>query len=85
VYDLASAVMYLGGPARATAMTSAYLATGALPAAEAERGLAVMLSFRWAVQADYFAWRISVNDLTGIAGPEENEKGLEDARRFLIG
>jgi hypothetical protein len=44
-----------------------------------------MLRFRWAVQADYFAWRISVNDLTGISGPEENEKGLEDARRFLIG
>jgi hypothetical protein len=35
------------------------------------------------VQADYFAWRIAENDLTGIAGPEENEKGLEDARRFL--
>jgi len=85
LYDLASAVMYLGGPARATAMTSAYLATGALPTAEAERGLAVMLRLRWAVQADYFAWRISVNDLTGISGPEENEKGLEDARRFLIG
>ena len=30
LYDLASAVMYLGGPDRATAMTSAYLAAGPL-------------------------------------------------------
>jgi hypothetical protein len=42
-----------------------------------------MLRFRWAVRADYFARRITENDLTGIAGPEENEKGLEDARRAL--
>lgn len=44
-----------------------------------------MLRFRWAVQADYFARRVSANDLTGISGPEENEKGLEDARRALLG
>lgn len=31
------------------------------------------------------AWRISRNDLTGIAGPQENEKGLEDARLALLG
>ncbi len=37
----------------------------------------------WAVEADYFAWRVISNDLTGITGPEENEKGLEDARLFL--
>jgi hypothetical protein len=43
-----------------------------------------MLRFRWAVQADYFAWRITANDLTGITGPEENEKGLEDARLALL-
>ena len=40
--------------------------------------------FRWAVQADYFARRIDGNDLTGIAGPQDNEKGLEDARRALL-
>jgi hypothetical protein len=45
----------------------------------------VALRFRWAVQADYFARRITVNDLTGIAGPHENEKGLEDASRSLLG
>jgi hypothetical protein len=42
-----------------------------------------MLRFRWAVQADYFASRITSNDLTGINWPQENEKGLEDARRAL--
>jgi homoserine kinase type II len=84
LYDLASAVMYLGGPGPARAMTEAYLAAGGLSRAEADRGLAVMLRFRWAVQADYFAWRASVNDLTGISGPQENEKGLEDARRALL-
>jgi hypothetical protein len=47
-------------------------------------GLPVMLRFRWAVQADYFAWRITAGDMTGISGPEENEKGLEDARRVLL-
>jgi Ser/Thr protein kinase RdoA (MazF antagonist) len=85
LYDLASAVMYLGGPDRAAEMTGAYLASGALSRAEAEDGLAPMLRFRWAVQADYFARRVTANDLTGIAGPQENEKGLEDARRALLG
>ena len=85
MYDLASAVMYVDGPDRATALIGAYLETGALAAAEVERSLAPMLRFRWAVQANYFAWRIATNDLTGIGGPEENEKGLEDARRALTG
>ena len=38
---------------------------------------------RWAVQADYFAKRITDDDLTGIDGPADNETGLEDARRGL--
>jgi homoserine kinase type II len=38
-----------------------------------------------AEQADYFARRVTANDLTGVAGPQENEKGLEDARRALLG
>jgi homoserine kinase type II len=84
LYDLASAVMYLGGPASAAGMIEAYLASSPLSRAEARDGLAVMLRFRWAVQADYFARRITENDLTGIAGPHENEKGLEDARRALL-
>jgi hypothetical protein len=69
------------GPGRAAAMTGAYLRAGPLTAREVAVGLPVMLRFRWAVQADYFAWRITAGDLTGITGPEENEKGLEDTRR----
>jgi len=83
LYDLASAAMFLGGLDRAAEMSEAYLATGVLSRAETEEGLALMLRLRWAVQADYFARRITSNDLTGIAGPEDNEKGLEDARRAL--
>jgi Ser/Thr protein kinase RdoA (MazF antagonist) len=83
LYDLASAVMYVGGPGRAKALLRSYQAAGILTAAEVERGLAPMLRFRWAVQANYFAWRIAGNNLTGISGPQDNEKGLEDARRSL--
>jgi homoserine kinase type II len=83
LYDLASAVMYVGGPEHAEVLVQAYLSEGMLRAAEVEHGLVVMLRFRWAVQANYFAWRIFENDLTGISGPEENEKGLRDARDFL--
>jgi homoserine kinase type II len=84
LYDLASAAMYLGGLEAAGDMIEAYLASGALSRPEADEGLRPMLRFRWAVQADYFAFRITENDLTGIAGPQENEKGLEDARRALL-
>jgi Ser/Thr protein kinase RdoA (MazF antagonist) len=83
LYDLASAVMYAGGPALAEELIQAYLRHGVLDRAEVHHGLAPMLRFRWAVQANYFAWRITENDLTGVAGPRDNEKGLEDARRFL--
>lgn len=83
LYDLASAVMYAGGPDQARTLIGAYLGDGILGAAEVEHGLAPMLRFRWAVQANYFAWRIAGNNLTGISGPQDNEKGLEDARRFL--
>lgn len=84
LYDPASAVMYLGGPAQAAAMTDAYQAAALLSGREIADGLPVMLRFRWAVQADYFARRITASDLTGITGPEENEKGLEDARLALF-
>jgi Ser/Thr protein kinase RdoA (MazF antagonist) len=83
LYDLASAVMYVGGPGHAEALLRSYQEAGILTVAEVEHGLAPMLRFRWAVQANYFAWRIAGNNLTGISGPRDNEKGLEDARRSL--
>lgn len=83
LYDLASAVMYVGGPDNAGPLIEAYLAKGALTRVEVDRGLLTLLRFRWAVQADYFARRIADHDLTGIADQAGNEKGLEDARHRL--
>jgi homoserine kinase type II len=75
--------MYVGGPGQAGELIEAYLRAGVLDRAEVRDGLAPMLRFRWAVQANYFAWRIAENDLTGISGPQDNEKGLAAARRSL--
>ncbi|QSB12766.1 aminoglycoside phosphotransferase family protein [Natronosporangium hydrolyticum] len=83
LYDLASAVMYAGGPCAAADLIAAYLPQGPIPAAEVARGLPVLLRFRWAVQADYFARRIVEHDLTGIADPADNQAGLAAARRML--
>lgn len=83
LYDLASAAMYVGGPGNAETLIKSYLTEGVLTGDEVDRGLLTLLRFRWAVQADYFARRLANNDLTGIDGPAENEKGLEDARRAL--
>jgi homoserine kinase type II len=84
LYDVASAVMYLGGPDRASAFLGTYHALGPLVAGEM-RWLDAFRRFRWAVQAAYFAARLAVGDLTGIAGQSGNEKGLTDARRGLAG
>jgi len=84
LYDLASAVMYVGGPERAGALLSGYAAGGVL-AAEELTWLPVLLRLRFAVQADYFARRTAAGDLTGIDGPDGNAKGLADARRALTG
>jgi Ser/Thr protein kinase RdoA (MazF antagonist) len=83
LYDLASAVMYAGGPDRAGALIERYLNQGVMPPAEVERALGVMLRFRWAVQADYFARRVATGDLTGIDSDADNERGLADAHAWL--
>ena len=83
VYDLASAVMYAGGIGCADALVAGYLERGAVAAGEVERALRVLLDWRWAIQAGYFAWRAAQNDLTGLAGPAGNEKGLADAQAHL--
>ena len=83
LYDLASAVMYVGGLARADPLVEAYVAGGVMSRTEAEQGLPTMVRFRWAVQADYFARRLTAGDLTGIASTADNEAGLADAHRGL--
>ncbi|MEU5941045.1 phosphotransferase [Micromonospora sp. NPDC047548] len=83
LYDLASAVMYVGGPQRAECLIEAYLACRTVSRAEVKHGLLTMLRFRWAVQADYFTRRLATGDLTGFASNAGNEKGLQNARQKL--
>lgn len=85
MYDVASAVMYAGGPAAATDLLDAYLAAGPVRRDELAATLPTMLRFRWAVQADYFAHRLRVDDRTGIGDPAENWAGLYHARDALAG
>lgn len=78
LYDVASAVMYLGGPRRAAAFLDACGLDGA------ERALLDdFRRFRWAVQGAYFASRLAVDDRTGLEDARGNEQGLADARRGL--
>jgi len=84
MYDVASAVMYVGGRRYATALLDAYLDERVIPGPEVERALESMLQLRWAVQADYFARRLATDDLTGISSSDENQLGLDDARRMLL-
>lgn len=78
LYDVASAVMYAGGPDH---VVPAYLERRPELKDEVETGLNAFLPIRWAVQAGYFAWRCANDVRTGIADPAENRKGLADARR----
>ncbi|MFG1911689.1 phosphotransferase enzyme family protein [Kribbella sp. NPDC048928] len=78
LYDVASAVMYNGDQ-----VVPAYLRKRPDLTDELDRGLPTFLRVRWAVQAGYFAWRITNNILTGISGPPDNLRGLNDARRSL--
>jgi homoserine kinase type II len=82
LYDLASAVMYVGGSAVADELVSAYLDDGPIDHDEVAAGLETMIRFRWVVQADYFARRIADGDFTGI-DESGNDTGLDDARRHL--
>ena len=82
LYDVASAVMYLGGPEHATAFLTTYATQGPLGEAEMQH-LDAFRRFREAIQGTYFAGRLAANDLTGGIDRAENEKGLDDARRRL--
>ena len=82
LYDVASAVMYLGGPEPAAAFLGAYREHGVLCGDEWQH-LDALRRFRWAVQAAYFARRIAHADMTGVDGEADNERGLGDARHGL--
>ncbi|MFC7406880.1 phosphotransferase enzyme family protein [Georgenia alba] len=82
LYDVASAVMYLGGPDRAASFLESYRELGLLGTDEWRR-LDDLRRFRWIVQAVYFTGRLVSNDLTGVSDQADNERGLQDARRGL--
>lgn len=82
LYDVASAVMYLGGPGEASAFLKAYQAQCPLGPAEMDR-LDSFRRFRWAVQGAYLAWRLASNNLVGIQDRLDNQSGLDRARRGL--
>lgn len=82
LYDVASAVMYLGGTEESGAFLSTYQTHGPLAAEELQQ-LDAFRRFRSVVQGAYFAWRLAAHDLTGGIDQSENLKGLSDARRRL--
>lgn len=82
LYDVASAVMYLGGTEDADAFLTTYAEEGPLAEQELDH-LDAFRRFREAIQGTYFAWRLATNDLTGGISRSENEKGLNDARRRI--
>lgn len=57
VYDVAAAVLYVGGPCCATDLIDGYLAAGPVRRDELEAALPVLLRLRWAVRADRAARR----------------------------
>lgn len=83
LYDVASAVMYLGGPAYAAPLLQAYAAAGG-PATADLHQIDLMLRMRWVVQAHYFAGRLASGDLTGLDEAADNQRGYGRARRALL-
>jgi len=83
LYDVASAVMYLGGRQHASDFLTTYESDGPLPADELSH-LDAFSRFREVVQGAYFAERLATDDLTGGIDRAENERGLSDARRRLV-
>ncbi|GIF04563.1 phosphotransferase enzyme family protein [Actinoplanes siamensis] len=63
VYDVASAVVYAGGPDRAAELLDGYRAAGPVAADELEVALPVLLRLRWAVLAERAARHHLVRDL----------------------
>lgn len=98
VYDLAAAVAYAGGPGSAGDLIDAYVATGVVGRDEVDAALPVLLRFRWAVQADWYARRLAVGAAARDAQPpadvprparatglDTDRAGLAAAREALEG
>ena len=83
LYDVASALMYLGGRRNAASFWEAYVGHSPAPSSELADHLGALTRYRAAVQAAYFSWRIATVDDTGIRDHDENWKGLRDAELML--
>lgn len=83
LYDVASALMYLGGRRNANPFWDTYVQHSPAPAEELTAYLSAFTRYRAAVRASYFSWRIATQDQTGITHDRENWKGLRDAKRML--
>jgi homoserine kinase type II len=83
LYDVASAVMYLGGPASSARFLDCYQAFGVLLVHDEMEHLDAFLRFRYAVQGVYFAGRLATQNLTGGLDEAGNTQGLNDAHRGL--
>jgi Ser/Thr protein kinase RdoA (MazF antagonist) len=65
VYDVAAAVVYAGGPDQSAELLDGYLAASPVGQDELDAALPVLLRFRWAVQADWAARRLTTDCATG--------------------
>lgn len=83
LYDVASAVMYLGGSDSAGTFLRRYAEAAPVPVHELSEHLDALRRFRAGVQAAYFAGRLTHRDRTGISDDADNWKGLHDAHRML--
>ncbi|SEQ39745.1 phosphotransferase [Microlunatus flavus] len=84
LYDVASALMYLGGPDAGRPFLERYLELAPDDVSrDALTHLPSLRRFRGAVQAAYFSIRLAEDDRTGIDDPSENLQGLHHARRML--
>jgi Ser/Thr protein kinase RdoA (MazF antagonist) len=83
LYDVASAIMYLGGRQNADWFWDAYVSHSPAPVEELTEHLGAFTRYRAAVQAAYFSMRIGTQDSTGIDQDDENWKGLRDAEQML--
>lgn len=83
LYDVASALMYLGGRQKAGSFWAAYVSHSPAPASELTEHVDAFTRYRGAVQAAYFSMRIASEDRTGIGSDHENWKGLRDAELML--
>jgi Ser/Thr protein kinase RdoA (MazF antagonist) len=80
LYDVASAVMYAGTDEH---LVPAYLAARPELTDEITTGIPAFARFRHAIQAAYFAWRVSTDERTGLTTDDGNQIGLGHARDWF--